>query len=219
MKENDFEMQEEINQINSKYKIEEIFGDHPHIFEQIEECKNTFGKVNEVNVSQRIASLFNLKMIKMREKTTGHGVINKIFFIKAQEDKQLGNPTTNARKFVLRISNPHRWWKGNSEYQITVMKLAKENTKIPVPTILDYSYNQSTSYFGCEYILMECCSGFHFDDPIVTKFFEENEEKKKIFYQNLSEIYSEFYEMGERCGLETSKMGCINKGKKKKKQI
>lgn len=88
-----------------------------------------------------------------------NGVINRIYFVDVQ--RKSGNSEKSEREqFVLRVYNPHSFWeKGRSENEIAALKYVKENTRIPVPKIISYSVDKSTSFLGCQYILMERVPG------------------------------------------------------------
>lgn len=84
------------------------------------------------------------------------GVINRIYILEARKAKN----DTNDEQLILRICNPHKFWqtKRNTN-EVAIINYLKENTAIPVPRILAYSTDASTSPIGCEFILMERLRG------------------------------------------------------------
>jgi len=88
------------------------------------------------------------------ERLQTSGRINLIFNLKTH------SKTSIYIEFILKISNPHRYWKQcRTKNEVYAMQYLLEHTTIPVPKIIDYSDDFKTSILSCEYILMEKIHG------------------------------------------------------------
>ena len=81
---------------------------------------------------------------------------NPYFLINAVE-KKVGNA---EKQLILKITDPHPFFRRKkTANEVSIINYIKQNSKIPVPTILSYSKNKKTSIIGCEYILMTKIKG------------------------------------------------------------
>ena len=81
---------------------------------------------------------------------------NPYFLINAVE-KKVGNA---EKQLILKITDPHPFFRRKkTANEVSIINYIKQNSKIPVPTILSYSKNKKTSMIGCEYILMTKIKG------------------------------------------------------------
>ena len=136
--------------------------DCPTFEEQELEWQKIYKNLNDENITKLIESI-DLIFIKSILNIQTNGVINMICFIEVKDLSE------NRSELVLRISNPHKFWKNRRcRNEVGFMKYLNQNTKIPVPKILSFSFNPQTSLIGCEYILMEKISGENLYD-LVTK--------------------------------------------------
>lgn len=130
------------------------------------------------------------------------GVINKIYVL----DVKHKNNSSETKQLILRINNPHLFWKKRrNRNEVNIMKYIKQNTNIPVPLILSYSYDPLTSILGCEYILMEKVPGEILSN--ITDNISPDELSDKIINQMIS------YYKSLRCikteSMDNTKIGCF----------
>jgi len=128
------------------------FIEHPSYLEQIHDIDLILSKLTMENMN-KLLERFRLKCISFERLQTS-GQINLIFNLKAQSN------TTSSIEFILKISNPHRYWKEyRTKNEVYTMQYLIEHTTIPIPKIIDYSNDAKTSILSCEYILMEKIQG------------------------------------------------------------
>jgi len=95
-------------------------------------------------------------MISFNHHSKSCGIINNIYFIECKEKQH----PFSEKKFVLKITNPFKSWKKvKTTHEVSVTKLLKQKTTIPVPEIITFSNDSETSPLNCEFILMEFLSG------------------------------------------------------------
>lgn len=105
------------------------------------------------------------------------GFVNKIYTIK----------TKSMLDLILRITNPlPKWTKWKTRNEIEVIKFLRQNTHVPVPTLLDSS--DSKKLIGYEYLLMEKAKGIPFH-----QYYPEVKNQKKC--NLISELTSYIEEM------------------------
>jgi len=128
------------------------FIEHPSYLEQIHDIDLILSKLTMENMN-KLLERFRLKCISFERLQTS-GQINLIFNLKAQSN------THSSIEFILKISNPHRYWKEyRTKNEVYTMQYLIEHTTIPIPKIIDYSNDAKTSILSCEYILMEKIQG------------------------------------------------------------
>jgi aminoglycoside phosphotransferase (APT) family kinase protein len=128
------------------------FIEHPSYLEQIHDIDLILSKLTMENMN-KLLERFRLKCISFERLQTS-GQINLIFNLKAQSN------TLSSIEFILKISNPHRYWKEyRTKNEVYTMQYLIEHTTIPIPKIIDYSNDAKTSILSCEYILMEKIQG------------------------------------------------------------
>lgn len=126
---------------------------HPSYREQCEHIDLILSKITIENLN-KIFERFNIQCLSFEHLQTS-GRINSIFNIKTQSIN-----SSVEQEFILKISNPHRYWKkSRTKNEAVTMQYLFQNTTIPVPKILDYSCDSQTSILSCEYILMQKISG------------------------------------------------------------
>jgi len=116
-------------------------------------------------------------------------VINQIFIVHTSHIKN----KEKGPDLILRISNPHKWWEYHSTLmEVEIMNFVKKYTNnIPLPIVLSYSYNASTSKLGCAYILMNKMEGVNLSDKLKETLNEDQRNYIKIQFIALwKEIYS-----------------------------
>lgn len=104
---------------------------------------------------ERLIESIDCKLVDWNFFDKSCGVINKIYILNVNKRSDGKNI-----QLVLRIINPHLFWKKTRvSNEVAIMSYLKLNTTIPVPTIVSFSCDETTSLLGCEYILMEKMAG------------------------------------------------------------
>ena len=131
------------------------------------EWKRILSQINQQNLD-KLLGLAGFKLIDWQFHAQSQGVINKIFFIRAQRVND-----SKIVELVLRLNNPHPFWLGKrNRTEIGIMNYIKKNSKIPVATIYSYSSDPNTSIIGCDYILMEKLPGEVLENLITNDIYD-----------------------------------------------
>ncbi|CAF1397007.1 unnamed protein product [Adineta ricciae] len=125
---------------------------HPTYGEQCEEVNLILSKVTKENLDKLLQRLDLHCVLFEHLKTSGR--INFIFHLETQ------SKSFKSQELILKVSNPHRYWRRfRTRNEVFTMKYVLQHTTIPVPKILDYSDDSTTSILSAEYILMEKLPG------------------------------------------------------------
>ncbi|ELR17826.1 phosphotransferase enzyme domain containing protein [Acanthamoeba castellanii str. Neff] len=135
---------------------------------QLEELKATMARVTPEAVGRVLAPL-GLVCRKLTHFADSLGVINPIFFVQAApppgEEKE---EEAEAVELVLRVSNPHPFWRGRkTEHEVAVMEFVRAHGRpdvLPVPRVIAYASDAAQSPLGTEFVLMEKAPGQNLDD-------------------------------------------------------
>ena len=96
---------------------------------------------------QKLVDSIGYKFLKGELFKHENGIVNSIFVL-IVENKQNEN-----KKLFLKIIDTHPVFKNKKTLnEVSIMKHVNENTSIPVPEILSYSNDASSSLIDCEYI-------------------------------------------------------------------
>eukprot|EP00698_Gefionella_okellyi_P000646 TRINITY_DN1056_c0_g1_i3.p1 TRINITY_DN1056_c0_g1~~TRINITY_DN1056_c0_g1_i3.p1 ORF type:complete len:402 (-),score=73.96 TRINITY_DN1056_c0_g1_i3:4144-5349(-) len=159
---------------------------HPSLQEQEDELRRISGAVNQQFISELLRSL-NMCFIHM-SKHESEGVINEIFFVTAT------NAEDDVVELVLRIANPHTFSKRRKTCsEVAVMNYVRSKTNLPVPRVLSYAADSSSSILGCEYILMEKLPGV----LLKTHKQQLSKPEKQLFWSAIVDIMAELHRLHE----------------------
>ena len=135
------------------------FVQHPTYAEQKHEIESIISQLCIENINKVLVP-FHLHCVCFERLQTS-GRINILYSLKTQ--------TTDSAQIdlILKLSNPHRYWKRcGTQNEVYAMRYVHEKTNIPVPKVLDYSDDSSSSLLGCEFILMEKVYGHTLESVI-----------------------------------------------------
>ncbi len=123
---------------------------HPSLEEQEVLLQSLNSRVTPAALQTLLHEKLGLDLASFSRLDKSQGVNNPIYFLKS----------TSGRQFVLRLRNTHKYWrKVRTTSEVNTMRLVKASTTIPVPTILDFSADETTSVLFCEYMLMDRMPG------------------------------------------------------------
>ena len=156
--------------------------------------------INELSVD-RLTQSIGYRTISFQSHK-GHGVINLIYFIKAENSAE-------TKEFVLRVTNPWlRWVSRLSRNEATVLDIIQRwnaecqdpERHILAPKIVSFSSDAATSILGCEYSLAEKLPGINGKIAIHGLNLEQRRVLWKDilrFHRNLATIPAEFVFQGK----------------------
>ncbi|CAF1596912.1 unnamed protein product [Rotaria sp. Silwood1] len=129
---------------------------HPTYAEQQHEIESILSKLS-IETIDKVLEPLGLRCMKFERLQTS-GRIN--FLYNLQTQLILQSNVTCDNEFILKISNPHRYWRHyRTQNEVYTMQHLYEHTTIPLPKILAYSCDSQTSILECEFILMEKIHG------------------------------------------------------------
>ena len=132
------------------------FIEHPTLIDQKHDFESVLSKISTENVDKVLAP-FRLCCVTVERMITS-GRTNIIYLIKTKPVLQSNQ--SSATELILKVSNPHRFWaQYRTKNEVFAMQYIHENTTIPLPKVIDYSYDAKASLLQCEYILMEKIHG------------------------------------------------------------
>ena len=161
-------------------KDEEIQSLENPLIDQEEKRINKFLNCLNDSKFKLLLESVNLKFTGAEPYKENMGMVNSMYLINAQ----MNNGT--EIQLMLRITEQHPFFSyKKTANEVAVIKYLKQNTKIPVPTILSYSNNKETSVIGCEYILMNRARGKVLGELIDEKFQDVYQLPEKLIDQML----------------------------------
>lgn len=176
-------------------EIEQL--ENPTIEKQAAEWATLLKSINEEKLKALVDSVgyryVGHHLIRNNEfNSNPHYLINAV-------EKKLGNA---EKQLILRITDPHPFFKRKkTTNEIAIIKYLKDNTTIPVPSVLSFSKNTQTSLIGCEYILINKCKGKYLQE----EFKKANEVPEKIILHML-DIFKQLKE----AKLNQKRIGCFD---------
>jgi aminoglycoside phosphotransferase (APT) family kinase protein len=131
----------------------------------------------------------NEEKIKALVKSVGYNYVDSQLIKENKEFKNnpfyIINVTQNnsQKQLILRILDPHPFFKRKkTTNEVSIINYLKDNTNIPVPSVISFSKNKSTSLIGCEYILINRIKGKFLGE----EFKNANEIPDKVINQMLN---------------------------------
>ncbi|CAF2605731.1 unnamed protein product [Rotaria sp. Silwood2] len=129
---------------------------HPTYAEQQHDIESILSKLSIETINQVLKPLA-LRCLKFERLETS-GCVNFLYNLQSQPILQ--SNSTSDKELILKISNPHRYWRYyRTQNEVYTMQYLYEQTTIPLPKILAYSCDFHTSILECEFILMEKIQG------------------------------------------------------------
>ena len=167
-------------------------------FREQEDEWNKITKSLNVDLINKILEPLNFSLKSYDLFKDSYGVINKIYFLKV-----IDITVNEEKKLILRINNPHKFWKHKrSSNEIGIMNYIKNHTSIPVPKIISYSNDCENSPLGFEYILMECLEGKVLGDVLLPN---PRDLDDKIINQMI-----EYVKILKSIQINENKIGCFD---------
>lgn len=111
-------------------------------------------------------------------KDSGGSFINDVYLLK----------TTEMEELIIKIANPN-WERFKTLNEVNAITFLKNNTTIPVPTIVAYEDDKKRSCIGREYIVMHRMNGKALN--LVYNDIKNDQNRKKNILSQLAKILSE----------------------------
>ncbi len=130
---------------------------HPSLEEQEAQLHKLHSHITSTALQTLLREKLGLSLASFARLDKSRGVVNPIYLLTA----------TSGRQFVLRLRNPHKYWRGiRTIAEVNAMRLVRGSTTIPVPAVLDFASDEAASAIDCEYILMDHLPGATLTDLI-----------------------------------------------------
>ena len=134
--------------------IEEIKSLDCFTYEKQSELWNSIiSNVNKKNLTELLSRL-GYDLVNFRHLNESNGIVNKIYLVNARDKHTFIN-----KDLILKILSPDSRYFKHKGHEAVLMNYIEQNTNIPVPKVIDYSYEPSRNVFKCNYILMEKIEG------------------------------------------------------------
>lgn len=151
----------------------------PSCKKQNDEMTKIIESLNDTKL-KLLAESIGLKFIKGEIFKQKNGIVNSIFLITVEENKEV-------KKLFLKISDTHPIFKNKKTLnEVSILKYL--HNKIPVPEVLSFSNDSSSSLIHCEYILMSSAKGTLLKELFDLKDFKDINKMPNVLIENMLDL-------------------------------
>jgi hypothetical protein len=155
----------------------------PSCKKQNNEMTKIIESLNDTKLKTLVESI-GLKYIKGELFKQKNGIVNSIFLITVEEENN------ETKKIFLKISDTHPIFKNKKTLnEVSILKYL--HNKIPVPEILSFSNDSSSSLIDCEYILMSSAKGTLLKELFDLKDFKDVNKMPNALIENMLDLVKE----------------------------